>query len=236
MPEPKADIEIETDERVFLAGKTDSGKTYLAQRLLRPIQRLVVLDPKASPSIDQWRLAPWDRESQRLLRTGQPVRTRVKLPAADTLESFWDEVLFECWNVGNVLVYVDEVYLLKPEGGAYPRYLSRLFTTGRERGVGAWASAQRPAWIPLVLISESEHVFVFRLNLEDDRIAIGKNKHPELAQEIPHSDPHGFRYYNEHQDAPMYFPEYDEDGPRGGLGDLGDLVSEESELEEIDER
>jgi hypothetical protein len=234
MPEPAADIEIETDERVFLAGKTDSGKTYIAQRLLRGIERLVVLDPKGT--LQSWRLAPWDRESQRLLRNGDPVRTRVKLPAADTLESFWDDILFDCWNAGNVLVYVDEVYLLKPEGGAYPRYLSRLYTTGRERGIGAWASAQRPAWVPLVLMSESEHVFAFRMNLEDDRITLAKNTHPDLEQEIPRTDPHGFRYYNIHADAPEYFPQYSEGGPGKGLGDLGDLVGEESELEEIDER
>jgi len=229
MPEP-SDIEIATDERVFLAGKTWSGKTWAAQRLLRGVERLVVLDPKNSESIERWRLDPWDRESQRQLKHGEPLRTRIKAPAGEDLEEFWNDVLFDCWNAGNVLVYVDEVYLLKPEGGAYPGYLSKLYTTGRERGIGAWSSAQRPAWVPRVLMSESEHIFVFRLQLEDDRLALAKNAHPALAEEIPHSDPHGFRYYNIHQDVPQYFPQYEEEGPGEGLGDLGNLVDEEKEI------
>ncbi len=223
-------IVIATDERVFLAGRTKSGKTFAARELLAKIPRLVVCDPKASDSIERWRLAPWDRESQRLLRNGEPVRTRVKRDPTQREDEFWDEVLFECWNAGNVVVYIDEVYLLKPESGGYPRYLSLLYTTGRERGIGTWASAQRPTFIPMVLMSEAEHVFAFRLLREDDRSTLAKNTHPVLEQQIPPEDKHGFFYWNIDQDTPLYYPSLDS-GHGEGWGDLGDLEPE-PELEE----
>jgi len=231
MPEPiDPRIEIATDERVFLTGRTRSGKTFLARNLLAPIERLIMLDPKGT--LADWRLDPWDRESRRLLDHGEPVRARVALPpTAEDDEDFWNEVLFACWNAGNVTVYVDEVYLLKPmDHGTYPSYLSRVYTGGGERGIGAWATAQRPTLIPLTLMTEATHVFAFRLLREDDRVTLAKNTHPAMEEDIPSEYPHGFRYFNIDQDAPLFVPQYDA-GRGEGWGDLGNLVPEEKELE-----
>jgi hypothetical protein len=222
-------IEISTDERVFLTGKTDSGKTYAARYFLEDVERLVVLDPKVSDSIRKWRLAPWDKDAQRALMNGKPVRARVIFPITEDPENFWNEILFHCWNAGNVTIYIDEVYLLKPEGGGFPRYLSLAYTTGRERGVGTWASSQRPAFVPMVLMSEAEHVFGFRLNREDDRITLAKNTHPAMGQEIPSADPNGFRYWNVHQDAPIYLPRLDTEHGAGWGVPENTLIPEEIE-------
>jgi hypothetical protein len=221
-------IEIRSDERVFFTGKTGSGKTHLARKLTRPLRRLVVLDTKGR--LQNWRLDPWDRESRRLLRHGEPLRTRVALDpaAADNRPAYWDKVLAEIYEAGNVTAYVDEVYLLSQEGKGYPATLSMMATCGRELGVGLWSSAQRPAFVPRVLLSESEHVFAFRLLLDDDRQAIARNLHPALAGEIPVGDEHGYRYWNVRAPAPEYRDGREDEAPGEGLGELGDLVDEES--------
>jgi hypothetical protein len=219
-------VEIGSDERVFFTGHTGTGKTYLARGLTDSLDRLVVLDPKNR--LQNWRLDKWDRESERLLRIGDPVRTRIPGPQTP---DYWEDVLAQAYRAGNLTVYIDEVYLLSEEGKGFPRTLSTLYTCGRELGIGTWASAQRPAWVPRVLLSESEHVFAFFLLLEDDRQAMARNLHPDLAAEIPSQDEHGFRYWNIRERKPVYYPQYDL-GPGAGWGDLGSLVDEETELEE----
>jgi hypothetical protein len=157
----------------------------------------------------------------------------VTLPAesAGQVSDYWNDILSEIYDAGNVTTYVDEVYLLKSEGEGFPPMLSHIVTNGRELGLGLWSAAQRPSWIPRVLISESEHVFAFTLLLEDDRAAMAKNLHPGLAEEIPQQDEHGYRYWSLRDRKPQYFDGHEEDAPGEGLGDLGDLVDEESELE-----
>lgn len=227
IPEDFEIFDLRTDDRVFFCGQTGTGKTYLARALTRGIRRLVVLDPKNR--LQPWRLDAWDRESERLLRIGEPLRARVPGPKAP---EEWEDVLAQLYSAGNATVYVDEAYLLSEEGKGFPRTLSTLYTCGRELGIGTWASAQRPAWMPRVMLSESQHVFAFYLLLEDDRKALAANLHPDLAAEIPPEDAHGFNYWNHRQRKPVYVPQYNPEGPGEGWGELGNLGDAEKEMEE----
>jgi hypothetical protein len=234
MPEP---IELPLDERIFAAGHTGTGKSYLARYVLGGAERLVVMDPKGSTEIRKWRLPEWGPEARDRLRYGDPLQAVVHAPAAADSEGkleFWNEIYWECWNAGNVMVYTDEVYLLRGQRGAYPHFLAELYTSGRERGVGAWAASQRPAWIPVVLMSEVEHVFAFRMLREDDRISLARNTHPAVAAEIPWQDAHGFWYWRINRPAPEYWPAFEagaDAAPGAGWGELGRLVTEGRETE-----
>ena len=66
------------------------------------------------------------------------------------------------------MLYVDEVYAYAT-GTYVPEGLFACITRGRSRGVGGIFATQRPALIPLVILSESDVAYVFRLRLDQDR-------------------------------------------------------------------
>lgn len=195
------EIRIRSDERVFLCGKTGSGKTYAARHVCAALRRLVVLDPKARIDSEEWSLRPWDREARMLLRNGEPIRTLVRGPIGPGAEEEWDRAYREVLNAGNATIYIDEVYGVIESGRPSP-YLTALWTRGRELGIGAYAASQRPSWVPLVLMSEAEHYFAFRLSLMDDRRRMSEFMGSEVM--YPFEDEHGFYYARADWSAPLY--------------------------------
>lgn len=94
----------------------------------------------------------------------------------------------------HVFIYIDEAYsLLK-----YSRYVAEqvtlCVTAGGERGVGVMAATQRPRWIPVEMLSEITHYYVFRLDNNKDKINLRENGLPPGFR-FPRTM-HIFRYYN----------------------------------------
>ena len=83
------------------------------------------------------------------------------------------------------------------------RILKNVYTRGREFGIGMWASAQRPSLIPLFAISESNHLFIFRLNMEEDRRRLASFAGDRVMNPI--RDPHGFYHYVVTDDQATYY-------------------------------
>lgn len=188
MPNPARGY-ISYHDRVFIAGKTGSGKTYLAKYISRRIPRLIVLDSKGT--LADWNLEPWDWQAKLKLRRGEPVRARVVYDVQKESET-WIEAMEAAYEAGNCTVYIDEVYSIVEPGSKPPSIMWGLWTRGRELKVGAWASTQRPVSVPLFTISEAEHYFCFRLTLDEDRKRMAGYMGPQVIQ--PVTDIHGFWY------------------------------------------
>lgn len=203
-------ITVASNDRAAVIGMTESGKTFLSRYLLHTASRLVVLDPKGTLR-GQWALREWSPETRKLLLAGEPVRVRVAAPLlrgassaseATALESaYWDAVLWDVYDARNVILYIDEVYGVVP-GGRPPAGLKAIYTRGRELGIGAISASQRPAWIPLELLSESKWYFLFRLQLEDDRKRMAGLMGADVLDPI--TDEHGFWSYKTGWDRPVY--------------------------------
>lgn len=190
-------VNIDGAERVFLCGKTGSGKTFWSMYMLADQPRLVVVDLKGSDTITQYKWDDPNRETLRRLESGRPVRVRVR---------DYDQALYyigAAYHAGAVIVYVDEVLMLAPKGGRPPVELEQVWTRGRELGVGGWAATQRPVFMPLWLISESEWTVCFRLRLDDDRKRMAESMGKEVEQPI--NDKHGFFVSKDDWDNPLYF-------------------------------
>ncbi len=221
-------IEIGTDQRIYIVGRTRSGKSYLARHLFRSIKRFVVCDPKNA--LGKWKLQDWNHETEKLLREGEPMRVRiVGEPFADPLD-FWDDMLRRLFAIGEqtgqLFVYVDEVFLLSGgEGAKFPQGLRAIWTNGGGIGIGACAVSQFPRFIPKYLISEAEHFFVFRLTLPEHRKYVADWTDERLASPIPKDDEHGFYYYSIFGDDPVYFPKL-EKGHGEGWGEIAEPVAE----------
>lgn len=208
---------IKTNERLAIAGKTGSGKTYLARYLTRRIKRLVVCDSKGT--LQDWNLYDYDeRAARRSLEKGEPARIRVLAPITDDPGAYWDDIFQWAFEIGDLTIYIDEAYAITPPGKRAPTYLNACFTRGREFGIGVWTSTQRPTWIPLFMLSESDHFFMFRLTLADDRRRMAEFMTDEVLQPIPAADRHGFFYMPATEDQPVYYSQLETSALRAERG------------------
>lgn len=191
---------LNSSDRVFICGKTGSGKTYLSKHLTGSLKRLVVLDGKGT--LDDWRLEPWGRQAERDLLNGKPVRIRALPGIDDDYLEYWDKVLGACYMAGDVTVYIDELYSVVPPNQNASNTLWACYTRGREFGLGIWAATQRPVWVPIIALSEAEHYFMFRLNMQVDRHRMAEFMTEEVESII--RDKHGFFYMQAEEDRPKY--------------------------------
>jgi len=170
-------------QHAFICGATGSGKSKLAEFLIndRFKERSIVYDPKHSETISKWQGQTYIYGWHELMQADQEdVRRIVYRPDrvpyekggklvdesedADRQTEFFRFV----FNGGLRRVYVDECSSLL--GEARPNYfLKKCLTQGRELGISTVCATQRPVSIPIVTMSESSKIFVFRLGWPDDK-------------------------------------------------------------------
>ena len=179
---PSSSILPGRSDRACFIGPTGCGKSVLAQAALEHYGTdYVVVDPKKQwePSAAQGpvRLV----ESMAKLRgalddshkDGRPVIVR---PSRSDVEQYgWsapcNEVARLCLERGNTIVYFDELYYVARGSDFFvtaPDYYYAI-TTGRSLGVGVWGSVQRPAWVPVAALTESDVRYTFFLRALSDR-------------------------------------------------------------------
>jgi energy-coupling factor transporter ATP-binding protein EcfA2 len=200
-------MKIEQNSRVLLVGKTGSGKTYLAVQMLKKINRLVIFDTKGNLS-GKFAAKPWNVKNVRKFARGANMRLIIG-PAIGTPNeqmAIYDGIFKELYDIGNLTIYIDEIYGIVPPNKTIPPWLSAVYTRGRELKIGVWASSQRPSWIPMFLMSESEWFFIFKLQLDDDRKRMAGIVGKGVL--FPVQDEHGFFVYNTLWDEPKYMKEF----------------------------
>lgn len=184
-------VQISPNDRLFVSGRTGSGKTTFIRFLLRSVPRYAVLDPKHTykPPLDEADDVPIVEEFDPDLP-----RQVIRVPWEDEPEG-WDDVLNEIYEEGNRLVYVDEATLLVPTRAArHP--LGKLIRTGRERGIGVWTGTQRPKEIPSYVFTESEHILSFRLQFKDDRDKVSQFSGDAMSPLLASVRGHDLAYYD----------------------------------------
>lgn len=157
-------------QRAFLCGQTRSGKTTLAISLANEAQRAVWLDVKREND-PRWPVVPateflyaggsharMETLSARLAETPRIVVQMADLPAVSD-EDQLEAVAEAAFHLGNVLFILDDAMGVMESRPSY--YLNRILTMGASRGCGFMAIAQRVHRIPLVFITEAQHVISF---------------------------------------------------------------------------
>lgn len=197
-------VRIRKNDRADFFGKTGSGKTTLARACLNMTDlRHVVLDPK-------WR---YTDPGSKIVHTFNPKLDRqiVRIaPGVNDLDH-WNETIFDVWDRGESILYIDEVTLLLPGTRTVLPWHRRAIVTGRERDLAVWNGTQRPTEIgSSVIFTEAEHFFLFRLQFapDIDKVASFTGEQvPRYYRRLKaggRAAKHDFIYYNPEDDAALY--------------------------------
>jgi len=162
---------IRRSEHVFIAGGTGSGKTFLASHYLSKYSNVIVLDTKGM-------FDNWDYMSDKELTIVERLTDleNVKTPKI-IYRPIFQEMTQDVYNMffswvyrrKNTIVLIDEAMQISPNPHVIPEWLRGCLQRGRQKNVSIWALTQRPKSISPLFLSEATHIFVFRLNMEQDR-------------------------------------------------------------------
>lgn len=182
-----------TDRAAFI-GQTGCGKTTLAEYICRSRAFVVVLDSKGTI---RWRgyrvyttLAALTQSTHpRLIY--RPVYAELQDP--EVIDRFFEWI----YQRQHTTVYVDELYGIA-QRDTYPYHYGACLTRGRELHIEVFTATQRPSLIPGVVLSESEHLYQFKLKLPRDRDKAAEltGLSPEQIQGLPKR-----RFFYVRQDA-----------------------------------
>jgi hypothetical protein len=159
------EFQIRRSERCLFVGRTGSGKTTLADKVIRGLgYRTVVIDPK-------W---TWEFPGYRWVQRYDPdpnVIRQLFRPRDDETNNWHDaeQFLLDIWHYGTpTVVYVDELTRLSTPRRTIP-ILADFVRLGRQVNMGTWYASQRPKDVPSLFLSEADHWMVFDLRYAADR-------------------------------------------------------------------
>lgn len=181
-------MQIKSNDRIFLAGKTGSGKTTLAKKMLYPMYtRRVYWDIKHMNSdlLTCSSLATTPEELAASIKKG---KVSILYQPRDIHSYDFNRVCEIVYNTGNFALFVDEASKVCSSSWIEPWH-DQIMTLGRERGVGIVNLTQRPRRCHNTVISEAEHFFIFRLQLETDVAKIKEilpRKYVDMVSALPY--------------------------------------------------
>ena len=165
-------LSLSSDEHLFVAGRTGTGKTFLVHALANEVAQrtsVFVHDTKGTSVFDDYKIFGKLTDIMIATEVDEP-GIYVYRPVFEELESeYYDGFYKWLYNRKNCIVIIDEAMQICESPKKYPQYLKGILTRGREYNIAAWVCTQRPKTLPLFLISEASKFFVFELNLADDR-------------------------------------------------------------------
>lgn len=185
---------LKPGEKAVFVAATGNGKSYLMRQLLKGLPSVIVVDAKHEWSWSEKGRSQYDRifsSVPDLARNWDGKNPVIYRPDITDLQNGCNEFFEQCWRWRSPLVAIDEIFDLCPRGRA-EYWLSKCVKQGRSRGLTIWFGMQRPAFVPLELLSESKHFFVGGLQLPQDRKRMAQVANVELLNlELP---PYDFRY------------------------------------------
>lgn len=199
-------------EHVTLIGPTGSGKTMLAQELVKCRAKVVALGIKRKDDslsrlkkqgwiqISDWNKRPnkWGlfagRGNRIILWPMEKDITKVR----DTHRKAFAYMLGDIWHRGGWCIWTDELRYLTDIVRMKESYVL-MYVTARSNNVSLVSAAQRPSHVPLEAYSQAQHLFLFRTGDERDLTRQGGlngNNAKQIATMVAELPKHHFLYVN----------------------------------------
>ena len=185
-------LSIKTNDRISIFGRTGSGKTFFAKNWLLPhYNRYVFWDIKhENIDIEHDIIINTPKELKQKILEYNKILYQPKNPTDKDFNEIC-QIIFESRNIS---LYVDESSIISTPSKIL-FWHNIILTQGRTYGVGIINTSQRPRIIHNTLISESEHLFIFSLNLDTDVLKI-RQQIGEASDDIRLLPEHHVLYHN----------------------------------------
>lgn len=158
-------MQFKTNQRIFVCGRTGSGKTYLVLRyFFMPLNKVLIHDRKH----EIWLGNTFAHTPEEVVTLWNQRRNRIIYQPYDPSVEDFDRVCHLIFDRGNYVLIIDEIASYTTRF-TIPFWYSELLRLGRGRNIGMISVSQRPNEIFNTIISEADIIIGFQLNLEADR-------------------------------------------------------------------
>lgn len=161
--EKRNTMKIKSNERIFICGRTRTGKTYFARKLIAKFKKFIVYDPDLE-YFDLGKIVTSLQDFKEAIKKHSKV---IYQPRSYQQEEFIDLCTFIFNNLSNLVFVVDEVADLAPNN-AIPSAYSMIMRRGAKRGIGSIALTQRVALVDKTIIAQADHLISFQQFLDND--------------------------------------------------------------------
>lgn len=180
-------LAVANDMRVGAIGRTQSGKTFLMERLCEQQKNVLVIDSKERVNWKGYYL------TYSINATLLEPRTIFRHRAVAIPDTFWMRAVESLHERGGGVIYIDELPVLtgpnKISSG-----LADAFRLGAEIGVAVWWSAQESTGVHNTALRQSEVLCLFVNQGASDRDKLIRNV-GDMGEVTAHLAPHEFVVY-----------------------------------------
>jgi adenylate kinase family enzyme len=158
---------IAYDEKIVIVGASGSGKTYLANEIMKGLNGISVWVFDPNYQFHSSRAMVFHDLSEMLKVYDSAKRGHYILQPHDSSEHTFRRFNAEAFKRGNLVLIEDEIHNWLSKQKVLKEF-NQVILSGRPRGISVISISSRPASCPNHILSNVKHVFAFKLNLESD--------------------------------------------------------------------
>ena len=158
---------IAYDQDICILGSKGSGKSYLANQIMKSLNGIHVWVYDFNHQFHSSRAIVFNDLTKMLELSDQAKRGHYILQPHDNSENTFRRFCEEGFKRGNLVLMMDEAHSFLTKQKQLKEF-NNIILSGRPRGISCITISSRPASLPNNVLTNAKHVFSFKLNLESD--------------------------------------------------------------------
>ena len=155
------------DQDICILGSKGSGKSYLANQILKGLNGIHVWVYDFNHQFHSSRAIVFNDLTKMLEVSDSAKRGHYILQPHDNSENTFRRFCEEGFKRGNLVLMMDEAHSFLTKQKQLKEF-NNIILSGRPRGISCITISSRPASLPNNVLTNAKHVFSFKLNLESD--------------------------------------------------------------------